>query len=402
VRLTLDEIKAQVLANNKLLQLAAANVQSKGYATRAMQASYFPQINGSVVYFHFNDALGTVLTTQGRTVSGPRGRPLVTFPSNAIDLPVLNQNTTLSMVTAIQPITDLLKVRQGVKIARADEGIAQAQMEQGRRELISGVQQLFWGLLAAQRIRADMFPGAAAVEQLAKTGNLEARMALVEGKQAVQEVSNQIADLQEQLAILLDLPATTQFDLVEPALPVLPVKSAEEAVGLALGNSPEIQEAEQTICKARAAVCAAKLDYVPSVAVTGGYVNQTAADYIQPNIGYAGVMATYTFVDWGKRRNTIRERCQLVTMATLKMQQTPDTVRQKTLKAYREFEETQEAMKLAGELVTLRAQAAKSAAGVSAQLKAGKDLLTAQVDQLKADLAHRIAYVKLMSVLGRE
>src|SRR5436305_110331 len=73
MRLTLDEIKARVLANNKLLQLAAANVQSKGYAMRAMQANYFPQIIGNVVYFHFNDDLGTVLTTQGRTVSGPRG-----------------------------------------------------------------------------------------------------------------------------------------------------------------------------------------------------------------------------------------------------------------------------------------------------------------------------------------
>src|SRR5262249_57177446 len=48
-RLTLDEVKQRVLANNKLLNLAALNVQSKGYATRAMQASYFPQIIGNVV-----------------------------------------------------------------------------------------------------------------------------------------------------------------------------------------------------------------------------------------------------------------------------------------------------------------------------------------------------------------
>src|SRR5689334_12261974 len=65
VRLPLDEIKARVLADNKLLRLAAENVQSKGHATRAMQANYFPQIIGNVVYFHFNDDLGTVLTTRG-------------------------------------------------------------------------------------------------------------------------------------------------------------------------------------------------------------------------------------------------------------------------------------------------------------------------------------------------
>src|SRR5438132_11566040 len=49
LRLTLDEVKQRVLADNKLLQLAALNVQSKGYATRAAQALYFPQVIGNVV-----------------------------------------------------------------------------------------------------------------------------------------------------------------------------------------------------------------------------------------------------------------------------------------------------------------------------------------------------------------
>src|SRR5262249_42591877 len=87
-RLTLDEVKQRVRADNKLLQLAALNVQSKGYATRATQANYFPQIIGQSVYLHFNDFLGSVLTT-GRHVTGPKGVPLPTFPSNTINLPVV-------------------------------------------------------------------------------------------------------------------------------------------------------------------------------------------------------------------------------------------------------------------------------------------------------------------------
>ena len=59
-RLTLDEIKQRVLADNKLLNLAAMNVQSKGYATRAAQALYFPQIIGNVVYFHYRVAARSV------------------------------------------------------------------------------------------------------------------------------------------------------------------------------------------------------------------------------------------------------------------------------------------------------------------------------------------------------
>jgi len=402
LRLTLDEIKQRVLGDNKLLHLAALNVQSKDYAARAAKANYFPQVVGTSVYYHFDNDLGSVLTTAGRTVSGPRGTPLKTIPSMTIDLPVINQNTAVNMVTVAQPLTDLLKVRQGVKIARADEQIAQAQMEKGTRELMIGVEQLFWGLIAAQRIGAGAAAAVAGTEPLAKTGNLEARTALVEGKQALQEVSNQIADLQEQLAILLNVPTCTQFELVEPPLPVAPIRCADEAVSLALANSPEIREAEQITAKARAAVAAAKLDYVPSIALVGGYVNQTAADYIQPNIGYVGVMGTYTFVDWGKRRNTIHERDKLVMMAMLKVQQTQDDVRQQTLKAFRDYEQGQQTVNLAAELVEVRKEGEKAAATPKAKFTAAKDSMTAQVDYVKADLAQRFAYVKLMSLIGKQ
>src|SRR5262249_6995525 len=160
----------------------------------------------------------------------------------------------------------------------------------------------------------------------------------------LQQVEKQIADLQEQLNGLLDLPLCTTLELVEPPLPVLPVACAEEAIALALAASPEVRQAQQTILKAEAAVAAGKLDYVPSIAVIGGYANQTVANYIQPNIGYVGVVGSYTFVDWGKRRNIVRERRDLVTMATLKSQQTRDEVRQKAAKVFREVQESQAAL----------------------------------------------------------
>src|SRR5262249_43536914 len=163
-----------------------------------------------------------------------------------------------------QPLTDLLKVCQGTKIARADEQIAQAQLEKGIRELVSGVEQLYWGMLAAQRIRAGAVEGLRGAELLAKTRNLEARMALVEARQGLKQVAKQIADLQEQMNGLLALPLCTSLELVEPPLPVLVFRCADEAIGLALASSPEIREAQQTIAKAQAAVKAGKLDYMPS------------------------------------------------------------------------------------------------------------------------------------------
>jgi outer membrane protein TolC len=407
VRLTLEDAKNRALSNNKLLNMGALNVQSKAFAVKAAQSDYFPKVVGSDIYLHFNDDLGKVITTQGRTLTGPLGRPLLTFPPTAIEAAVLNQDSNFLLISAVQPLTDLLLVRQGVNIARADQGIAQAELEAGVRKLMSGIEQLYWGLLAARRIQAGALESLKGAEQLAQTGLVEARIALVETRQALQQVEKEIAALQEQLNVLIDLPLCTTLDLVEPALPALEFHCADEVVALALAASPEIRQAQQTIFKAQSALRAGKLAYVPSIAATGGYLNQTGLSYVQQDIGFIGVMGSYTFVDWGKRRNVIHEREDLVGMATLKLQQTQDEVRQKAVKAFREIAETEQALRTAGEMVALRKEAEKNATTPEAfknpkpLLEASKDRMTAEVDYIKAELAYRQAHVQLMNLLGR-
>jgi outer membrane protein TolC len=249
------------------------------------------------------------------------------------------------------------------------------------------------------------------VKSVPAEGKLPARIALQEARQALQQVEAQIADLQEQLNALLNLPLCTILELVTPDLPVLIYHCADEVIGMALAASPEIREAQQTVLKAEAALRAGKLDYVPSIALVGGYANQTGASYIQQDIGYVGVMGSYTFWDWGKRRNVVRERKNLVGMASLKLQQTEEDVRQKATKLFREIGESQAALKTAQEMAELRGAAVKQATidlekktpdALTTLLKASKDLMLAQVDVVKAELSYREAYVKLMSLIGSD
>jgi outer membrane protein len=397
-RLTLEQARQQVLANNKLLKLAALNVQSKGHATSAARADFFPRIVGNNVYLHFSDSLGEVFTTKGRTILG--------VAPKSIAVNVFKQDSSFTSVVLFQPITDLLKVRDGVRIAKADEQIAQAQLDQGARELRSDVDQLYWGLLAAQRIRGGVLDGYRGAQEFAKLGTVEARTALVEAEQALQQVDVQVADLQEQFDILLDLPTCTVLELIEPPFPAPPVTCADEAIDRALAASPELREAAQNIAKAQAATHAAQLDFMPSIVALGGFTNQTAASYIQQNFGYIGVMSSYTFVDWGKRRNVIQEREHLIGMATLKLRQTQDDVRQKTLKAYRGLSESHRALSLAHGLVGLRKEAEAKAltaaqTNPSGLLDASKARGVAEVEFVKADLAYRQAHVELLKLIGQ-
>jgi outer membrane protein TolC len=391
VRLTLEEARQRALANSKVVALAAGNIQAKEWATHAARADYFPKILGNSMYYHFDNPLGTIETTLGRTTVRP-----ITITAN-----VLNQDSSLTSFYAVQPITALLKIRQGVNIARADEQIAQADLEKANRAISAGVEQLFWGILATQRIRAGTLVAVRGAEQLARSGAIEAKVALMEARQGLQQVEAQLADLEAQLNDLLNLPSCTKVELLEPPMPVLPVRCADEAAGLAVSASPEVRQAEQDVLKARAGVAAAKADYLPNVAVLGGYAKQTGASYIQQDINFVGVVGSYTFFEWGKRRSTVREREQFVSLAQLKVEQTQDEIRQKALKAFREVEQDREALQIAQEMAKVRQEAEEKAVAPADRFAASKALMQSHVDLVKADLAYRVAYAQLMSLLGR-
>jgi outer membrane protein TolC len=93
-------------------------------------------------------------------------------------------------------------------------------------------------------------------------------------------------------------------------------------------------------------------------------------------------------------------------MATLKLQQTEDEVRQKAQKAFREVAEAEEAFKTAGQMVELRKEAEKKARTPEALrdpaplMAATRARMLAEVDFVKAELACRQAYVQLMSLIG--
>jgi outer membrane protein TolC len=393
MHLTLEEAKQRALGSSKVMALASLNVQAKELATEIMRTDYFPKLMGNVVYFHFDEPLGDVLSV--------RGRPLLGLPGGVFDVNVLNRDSYLGTIYVAQPITALLKVRQGVNAARADEVIARSDVEKARRAIVYGVEQLYLGLLAAQRISAGAQTAVAGAEKLAQLGTVEAKVALLEARQGLQAAKDEVARLQLQLNSLLDLPACTKLELEEVPLPELLVTCPDDLINQALATSPEVQAAAQDIVKANAAAKAARVDYLPNIAVMGGYANQSFADYIQPNFEYVGVVGSYTFFEWGKKRKTVHKWETEGSMAQAKLAQTQDEVRDKTLKTFLEFQQAQGTLKDAREMVQLRKQAAKEAKDPKDMIQAAKDLMTAEVEVIKQELAYRVAYAHLMNLIGK-
>src|SRR5262249_5227126 len=236
-------------------------------------------------------------------VTAQRGRlGLLPAGISTINVAVLNRNSSLSTVFVAQPITKLIAVHALTQIAKADREAAQAQLDKGARDLLSGVAQAYHGLVGARRIQAALTLQIGLLEEAAgEKPTPELRIALVEARKGLSDVNGQIQELTGLLNNLLDLPPCTCLELVDPLPAQLPLHCAEDAAQLAVTCSPEIREAAQNITKAEAALKVAKMDYLPDVNVIGGFANQTLASYIQPDFGYVGVTAGYTFWDWGKR-----------------------------------------------------------------------------------------------------
>lgn len=385
--LTLDEAVQRALASNKSLHLAMLLVEEKQHVTRQNQSTYLPKVAALGLYQHFDKFLGSVIT-------GPLG--------NTNSVPIFSQDGRFGALYVAQPLTPLLKVRQGVKIARADEQLAHIQVEKARRELRAGVEQLYFGLLAAQRIQEQAAMALAATAKLAQAVNTpEARLAMLQARQGTQAATKEVADVTEQLNSLLELPLCTPLLPTEPPPLTAPVKCVDEAMQHALATSPEVQEALQNIAKAEAAVRLGKLAYVPDVSVMGFSAAQDVMPSVQNGFSGVAVVASVSLYEGGKRRSVLRQYQTQLSMANGSLNVARDKVRLSAQKAYREFVESGEAAATAAEVLALRREAVKSAREPAAQRAALEALMRAQIDSIKAELGQRQAYSQLLRVMGR-
>jgi outer membrane protein TolC len=98
-----------------------------------------PKIGSEFFNLHFNKFMGQTIQLARR----------------AADLPLVNKDQTIFVATVTQPVTPLLKVRQAVRIARADEAIAEAKATQMLAQVAANIETIYFRLLVAQRRQAD-------------------------------------------------------------------------------------------------------------------------------------------------------------------------------------------------------------------------------------------------------
>jgi len=386
--LSLTEAKARALESSVVMDMASQNVAVQHHALNAARKDFLPKLLNSFSYFHFDSDLGTVLTTPG-----------ILNPAQSIAVPVIEQDASLFTAAAIQPITPLLKVREAVNITAADLATAQAQKQFARRELTKGVEQLYFGLLAAQRIHAALEQVVQGASALAAASNSpDAQISVVEAEQNMLTADYQVITLTEQLNQLIGLPAGTILRLEDPPAPQVPFVNAEEAAASAVASSPKIREARFQVEKAEAAVRLAEADYVPTVNAYGFYVNQDSTPTIQNDFTGVGLSASYV-LEWGKKNDLLRQRKTTNALARRSMQKEIQDLQLSAGKAFHEANRAEQALAFAQRLVNLRREAKLPTDPFQLSF-AIKSRLESELGAIKAELDYHNAVVELRSLAG--
>lgn len=391
-RITLEEAQQQAAAANPMAHLARLQVEAAKQHRLGAESDYFPKISSTLTNFHFNKFMGEEFSV---------ARPIQGGTTTA-QIPLAGKDQTLIAVTAAQPITPLFKLREVVNIARADERTAMAKAGMPV-ETASNVEKSYYALLVAQRQLEVAKANGAVVrnKQLLASNaamlpnhdddNSEAARALI-------IASSKVKELTASLNLLLGYPLEGELELVTPVTQVEEI-SLKEAADKAMAANPEVVEAEETVAKAHAASKLSKLDYVPDVAVLGGYAyNANAIPALPRDFSFIGIMGSYNLFDFGKREHTIKERNAQVSMAETALELTKAKVAAAVKSSYFEMDRSRQLSDLARRLSEAIPVERVSYAKDDSELAVSRAKV--EIEMLQADLDYRQAVEQLKTLMG--
>ncbi len=392
-KLTLEEAKAQAAsASNPLVRLGQLSVEVAKEHRLGQQALYFPNLSTQFANLHINQPTGQVVSLE---------RLGVTIPVN-----IFSKNQTDFNLAAVQPVTPLFSVYQLVKMARADENIAKVKAGIPVAEVAMKVEKNFFDLLVAQRELTSAQADARKVQAKWMTASTAAPRVSTEqetdtigAEKAVLVSAGKVKELTESLNQMLGLPDGTTLELVPPE-PLVEDTSLTEATETATAGNPEVVEAEQTAVKAHAGLTLTKLQYVPTVAITGGYANQNAISerLLPKDFGYIGVIATWTVFDGFKREHGVKEVKAQAEMADLGVQLTKAKVAAGVKSTYFELDRSRQLYQLTRRMVSAAQVVDASYHSDNPEVESAQAKMEA--DMFRADYEYRQAYDKLKALMG--
>jgi len=414
--LTLSQAVELALRQNSVLKIGRAKVTESAQKMVSVRSQYFPLLSNSTKVMALSDKQSVTIPAGalGNVAGGP-------FPDNDVKVKQSRSSVLYSETTLAQPTTQLFKIHELNQIARAERGIAAAELSSSENETVLAVTQLYYALLVAHKesAAAQASQGAAQeslreAEDALRAGNvldvalISAKANRLQARQAVITAENRISDLTSELNDLLGLPSDALLEVTEEGLPELEEPAKEQAYEEARARNGELLAARQSVEKSRHAVKAARYDYIPDLTIFARHGYQDGAAFLQRNVGIFGAELTWNIFDWGKRKGEIGQRVAQQSQAQENLARLDKRIGIDLDKAYRKLYRSKEMVAVAREALSLRRENARLSEN---RLKAGTvtaaghaetvaALRKAEMEESQAALGYRLAQAEVDRITG--
>ena len=416
--LSLSDAVHLAISQNRALKIARWKVAENEQKRAGARSGYFPQITNHS---------SLLRTTAEENITIPAGAFGVTpiaglIPASDLLLNQGGKTLVSSGTTVLQPLTQLIRIREGNRIAASEVASSRVEVRKGENEVALQVHALYYNILitrlhkkaaeednvsASTRLReseGDVRNGSAL-----RATAMEARAGLLESEQTVLTATLRLSDLTTELNDLLGLPLDTALELDGVESASFQPSTREEYLRDAWAGNPQIHAAEESVRQATAGVTAAKTAYIPDVTLFARHSYQNGVPFLVHNFGTVGVNLSYDVFDFGKRRAAVREREAKVAQAQENLERLKEAMSVQIERGYNKLAQTRHMVQVAAEVAALRQenerisgnQLAQGVVLVSAQRKATASSYKAEADLLQAELSYLLAHADLEQLAGR-
>ena len=387
--LTLDQAIALALRDNHAMKIAQLEVDKADENISAAKTYRLPSL-------HAYTLVSGNLADNKLEVPNPSAN---LFPGLGpfFTLNDRRKPTAVFAASVIEPLTQQYRIGLNIKLERVSRELAQAKLRQQQNETINKVKKAYYAILQTRSALSSVeealksyyelekVTGDYVIQQAALKADLlavQTRLAKVEYEQL--DLSNRLATQKEQLNTLLGRDVDTSFEVT--GVPEFTSFESDLAAArkLAVERRPELQQARLAIEQATLDRRIKKSEYIPDV--SAGFVYLTPRNYasvIPKNFANVGVVVSWEFFDWGRKKHQLAEKDKAVEQTKNALKETEDEVLIDVGDKFRKLQQSGQALRVA----RLAENSAKENLRVSTGQYKFQAVLLSNVLQSQASLA---------------
>jgi outer membrane protein TolC len=242
------------------------------------------------------------------------------FPVTDVKIRSSRAPSAILFARATQPLTQLPRIRLGIKLQEANRELAQNKLASRRRDMINQVKRSYYAVLQTQSALAtieeslklhrelDRVVGEYVLQKVALTADsLEVKTRLAHDEYEATKLGHALAAQKEQLNLLLGRDVRAEFNARPVTHQVALELDLAAAQRRALEQRAEIKEARLKMKQAEYNRRLKKAEAWPEVSLTVGYFSPLGIEVVPRNVAAAGLTVKWEPFDWGRKKRELTE-----------------------------------------------------------------------------------------------